>query len=221
MTNLLESTKEALLDLFFPPFCIGCSRIGCYICPICLGEIDFIALPFWPDIQKFSLKKATVMAHYKPPLDKLIASYKYKKAKILAKTIVELAWEKSTIPHAECVTFVPLHPNKIRIRGFNQTQLIADGLAKKMNQTCLDIFVKNYHHRPQAETKNKKERLENLKGSFSLKPNWLKNFDQNKVPKSVLIIDDVITTGSTLHELGKLLKENGVKEVYGFALAHD
>lgn len=221
MLSLLKSIKEALLDLFFPPFCVGCSQFGCFICPACLDNIDFVTLPFWSDIPNFSLKKVAVMAHYKPPINKLITSYKYKKAKILANTIVELIWERATVPHADYITFVPLHSKKIRLRGFNQTQLIADGLAKKMNLVCLDIFLKNHHHRPQAETKSKNERLNNLSESFSLRSDWLNNFDKNKIPKSILVIDDVITTGSTMHELGKLLKKNGVKDVYGFALAHD
>ena len=122
---------------------------------------------------------------------------------------------------------IPLHPKKQRQRGYNQAEEIARGFVEYINkkeQTSLRItshgkqdescqlilntwaLLRIRHTKPQKGMKNSK-RNQNLQGAFAIRKDWTPS-------KRVLLIDDIYTTGSTLHKVAKLLKKSGVHEVY-------
>lgn len=113
---------------------------------------------------------------------------------------------------------IPITRKRKSERGFNQSECIAKEIIKiDENQTFTllnNILVKTSNTEHQARSKNKKDREENIKGTFRVKnPELIKN-------KNIILIDDVITTGSTIKEARKVLLKAGAKDVCGFVVAH-
>lgn len=109
---------------------------------------------------------------------------------------------------------VPLHLKRFRWRGFNQAELLADEISKyfklPMEKSAL---ARRKNNIPQAEVKERRERIENICGAFVC-------VDSEKVKnKIVILIDDVATTSATLGECAKALKKSGAKEVWGAVIA--
>ncbi len=113
----------------------------------------------------------------------------------------------------DIITFVPLHRKKLLSRGYNQSEVVANIVGKKMQIKVKRTFIKDKNNLPQASVGVLKRR-ENVKGVFKL-------FKKSIVAESVLIVDDVYTTGSTLRECAEILKKSGVKNIYGGVLAID
>ncbi|MBN2015470.1 ComF family protein [Candidatus Dojkabacteria bacterium] len=122
------------------------------------------------------------------------------------------------------ITFIPLNPWRKRWRGFNQSELIAKKLAEYWKVDCKELLKRIKNTRKQVGLK-RRERLKNLKDAFMLEENivftkgepasgweWLDG-------RTVVIVDDVMTTGATLEECSKILKEAGVNKVYGLVFA--
>lgn len=154
----------------------------------------------------------------------LIWSLKYKRKKESAKTLAEVLHEYLLEEIGDLELFedftdpllipIPLSKQRLRERGYNQTELIAVELSKnnvyKLNTKCL-IRIKNTESQT---TKNKEERMENLKNAFAVRN---KDLIQNK---NIILLDDVVTTGSTLKEAKETLLKNGAKNVLAIAVAH-
>ncbi|MCL4208385.1 ComF family protein [Patescibacteria group bacterium] len=221
MLSFIRIIYEFFLDLLFPPFCLGCGHLGNYLCSKCYASIYFYPFPPNLNLEPNYLDKLIVLSHYDSPLKELIIAYKYRKGKILAKTLSDLVWQSVIIKPTSLVTFIPLHPQKEKLRGFNQTKLLAENLAEKLEIKCQNTLIKTKHHLAQAATTSRAERLTNVVNTFTLDPKFAEFVKTKPPPSSVLIVDDVITTGSTLNEAARILKSIGVKNVYGFALAHD
>ena len=107
----------------------------------------------------------------------------------------------------EAVVPVPLHSSRRRKRGFNQAELLARELGRRMQIPVYARAVFRIRNtRPQKQLDGR-ERQENLKGAFAVSKRW-------NCPKSVLLVDDIYTTGSTIHRIAGLLKKAGVQKVY-------
>jgi ComF family protein len=122
----------------------------------------------------------------------------------------------STFDHPLLIP-IPMHRNNFRERGYNQSELIAKEIFKCGGKNIFDIStdallkIKETPH--QSNLKNKSERLKNLKNCFKANTETVKN-------KNIILIDDVITTGTTMREAAKALHEAGAKKVIGYSLAH-
>lgn len=102
---------------------------------------------------------------------------------------------------------VPLYYKKKRKRGFNQAEVFAKRLSKKLNMSCqTDILVRNRETRPLKEL-SRKARMENLQGAFTVKKQCVRG-------KTILLVDDIYTTGSTLDACSAVLRRAGAKEIY-------
>lgn len=114
------------------------------------------------------------------------------------------------------ITFVPLRRVKKHIRGFNQSELLANKLSQELSVPCVDILDKVRYTGVQHK-KSAKERKVSAFGAYDVKKKYKDSLDG----KVILLVDDVKTTGSTLNECAKMLKIYGAKEVYAsiFALA--
>ena len=113
---------------------------------------------------------------------------------------------------------IPVTDTRRRERGWNQMELIALNILKFDTEHTLeyapDLVKKIKDTKSQTKTQNKKERLENLKGSFSVE------MTEKLHNRNIILLDDVITTGSTISEVKKVLKEAGAKKIISIALAH-
>jgi len=110
------------------------------------------------------------------------------------------------------ITFIPLSFGKERKRGFNQSELIARALGKITGLETISLLKKIKETQSQTRLK-KEERLKNIEGAFSLKTDGL------KLPENLILVDDIWTTGATMKEGSKILKQSGVKKIWGFVLA--
>lgn len=112
---------------------------------------------------------------------------------------------------------IPMHKNNIQERGYNQSELILKEFCKidteRNFEISYDSFFKIKETPHQSKLKNKNERLKNLKDCFNTDSNKIKN-------RNIILIDDVITTGTTMREASKTLLKAGAKKVMGFSIAH-
>ena len=118
---------------------------------------------------------------------------------------------------------IPLSRKRRRERGYNQAELIAEKLIeldiKHKNFTLeKEILIKTKNTENQAHIEDRRERLNNIIGSFSIKNN-IENMRRIK-NRNIILIDDVVTTGATLEEAKKVLKQMGAKKVIAFTIAH-
>lgn len=155
----------------------------------------------------------TVACSYSGPLKKLIKAMKYGHAKDAATWCGQLLYLTTNPPLTECVTSVPLHPAKQRWRGYNQAELMAQEYATKLQLPHASLLKRVKQSATQAQVRTKQKRLHNLDESFDFVP-------QADLPASVTLIDDVVTTGSTLNECARVLKANGIKTVHCLTVAH-
>lgn len=142
---------------------------------------------------------------YAPPLDSLLLQLKFGQAVHLARlfaTLLAARVQSEALP--DCILPVPLHPGRQRERGFNQAIEIARPLARRLGcaldlETCVRIRATPSQSRISAQ-----QRRHNLRGAFTL----------TRAPaRHIALLDDVMTTGSTLNELAMLLRRNGAERI--------
>ena len=161
-----------------------------------------------------SVDKARSVYAYKSPIDKMIKDLKYfgKKylVEILSKDLANLYFKNYF--NADFIVYVPMLEEAEKERGFNQSKLIAEKLSEKAGVPIREVVKKVKPTVRQAKL-NRKERLKNLKGTF--------RFYNKKLikDKTILIVDDVLTTGATSEVIGKGLKKYGAKAVYLLTVA--
>lgn len=156
------------------------------------------------------------------PARRAIHFLKYKRMASLASDLVFLSGKRiyenphEYGPFAEFlfssgaeVTFVPMEKSRERRRGYNQAELVAKCLASLAGKKPVVLLEKSGTTRPQTELSGK-DRLGNLEGSFSI--------SVIRVPERVVLVDDVVTTGSTMRECARVLKRAGAVNVWGFSL---
>ena len=152
---------------------------------------------------------------YEGRLKEVVHQFKYEDAFILshdlAKVLIPLVREvkdyKTYNP-----AFIPLSKEKMRSRGYNQAELLAQEVGKALGLKVCDLMDRLAQEETQVISKTKTARKQNIKGVFKIK----KNAD---IPRKVILIDDVVTTGATVEEATKVLKRAGVKKVIVLALA--
>lgn len=227
-------TKISFLDILFPKKCVGCGKVGKYvcsecevglweeeqICPICARNSRY-GLPHKYCHEPYSLDGLTCLWAYEGLAQKIIKKAKYKYFyDVLGELLVhgsefidrpEFNYFLKFLETKPVVVPVPLHPKRLRERGFNQAEMIAKMFSQiwhlELND-CL-IRVKDTGHQT---GRGRDERLGAVKDAFQLKT-------KGQLPKAILLVDDVWTTGATMNECCKILKKAGVKKVWGLVLA--
>lgn len=192
------------------------------ICLTCnKGSIDGLTHPGCRG--RYSIDGAFAGIAYKGIVKKLIYNFKYKPYLAdLKNVLVDLFYEsiiqneifQDAYKGKPILVPVPLHAKRLRERGYNHAKLLADGLSIKLKLPVLDILERVRETKSQFGLKLK-DRKENLKNAFVL------NAKYPVTNTNVLLVDDILTTGSTLLEATKILKKNGAKKVWGLALARD
>lgn len=236
----MEGILKGLIDLIFPPLCAFCGTPlaedeGGEICPGCLGSVRFISPPICPtcgvpfDSQsgddhlcgqclqgKWHFGSARALGLYDGPIREAIHALKYEGKSFLAKPLVGLldrAYPFIDYGSYDLLVPVPLHPKRLRERGFNQALVLARAIGRKAEVPCTGFVLrKTRPSAPQIDL-SPKEREKNVKGSFAVA-------DPTKVRgKRVLLIDDVMTTGSTVNECARVLLKAGAGWVGVFTMA--
>lgn len=223
-----------ILDLIFPKFCVICKKFGHYICEDCRKQVipyknkhchicnkpSFIGLNHTNCYGE--LDGVFSLFEYKGTIRKVIKSLKYSLIFSVWEEIFNLIPQSTeedlrTLKKENDIAYlqkIPLHNIRLKQRGFNQVQPLESYISKLLNYKCVDILKRTKATLPQAQMKNKNERKMNIKGAFTLKSEIVKD-------KTIILIDDVYTTGSTCKEAAKIFKEQGAYKVFAITLARD
>ncbi|MCH5162577.1 MAG: ComF family protein [Clostridiales bacterium] len=157
----------------------------------------------------FDQARSSVM--YSDNAKKTVHRLKYGSAAYLARHLGEFMLDTlfSTDWTFDCFTYVPMYPRKQKKRGYNQAELLAKAVAEHTTTPCMTILEKTVDTPNQARL-TREERMKNIAGAFKA---------VTRPPEHVVLIDDVMTTGSTLSECAKVLKKAGAKNVFALTFA--
>ena len=226
---ILSELTNFLLDLIFPKTCFFCSKYGSYICKdceqnrflhfkkrkchVCHGELRS-STQFIHRICKRKTHLDGVFSSYilNDDLKKFLYAIKYKFESELLIDLGPFYKRKiANIPiRYDFISFVPLDRYRMNWRDFNQAEII----AKTISWKSIPLLSKSKKTSQQAKL-CKKDRLKNLDGIFSI------ICPEKIFGKTILLCDDVYTTGSTLESCASVLKRAGAKKVFAFTLAID
>ncbi len=229
-----KSIKNLIIDGLFPIRCLGCGTYDHWICnkchttlpilteqhcPICKKHITHNGETCFECLQKnTSIDGVFIASHYSDTLlKKAIHYYKYRFVKDLSEPLALLlaqSLQNSNLPAPDIIIPVPLHKRRLRWRGFNQAEELAYALDLQI-PIITDILIRMRYTKPQARTKNKNNRKNNLSNAFHI------SHTETIKQKNILLIDDIITTGTTLEECASVLKKSGAKNVYCLVLARE
>ncbi len=231
--QFISELKLFFLDSLFPHRCSFCYKEGDAMCKKCITEQKPLETQVCIECLKPSfsgLSHTTCKSQYSP--DGLISVFKYEE---VSKAIIEGKYqfiarifeifgnlvsdfllsmglkgnfEKFT------VTSLPLSHSRQKWRGFNQSAITGNYLSVKLNLPYRELLERDKHKKSQKDL-DRAERKLNVKNAFRLAP------AKDVRGKNILLVDDVITTGSTLKEAVKTLKQNGAAEVWCITIARD
>lgn len=239
MLNSLRDIIDTTINQVFPLQCVACNVYGSALCPscaqiaepmpstICLTcgrpEVRQIATCFscrqlqmsWGELPLLFSRSATL---FTSPIREAVHSLKYEKRTELAEPLARYLFAVfQGYPWSDLYTLidavvpVPLHPQRLETRGYNQAELLAEQFCKYVKLPCIPTLLQRSHHTESQVGKSIAERQQNVGNAF-----------QATVPLygvTVLLVDDVYTTGSTLQACAIALKNAGAAQVYALALA--
>ncbi|MBI2639800.1 MAG: ComF family protein [Candidatus Sungbacteria bacterium] len=230
--NLTE-IKGFALDLVFPKTCLLCLQEKEFLCATCAKTLTFRE-PSCFVCRKRDLEgktcpscreKTLIRRFYRPfsykdeTVRKLIHVYKYERAKEIARPLggfIISAMQKAGFPRKKTITIIPipLHWRKKRERGFNQTEPLAEIIGAFFGLPVLsETLIRTKNTSAQIEMENNLLRRQNITGAFAVKN------PAAVVEKTILLIDDVITSGATVEEAAATLKKAGARSVWLAAIA--
>lgn len=211
---------ERFLDLFFPRACLGCGFEGGFLCECCENKLDDLRPP--AQLRTEFLDKVFIACEYESDnlIGKMIKQVKYKFSEELSERLAEVVVRNlaGIMDFGSVLIPVPLSKKRMKWRGFNQSELIGGLIVKIANEHGDRLkFATKYLRKiretaNQAECKSKAERVLNLRNAFEVD-------GAETLPETVILFDDVYTTGTTMNECAKTLKNSGVKKVFGLAIA--
>jgi competence protein ComFC len=223
----VHSFFQIFIDFVYPPFCFLCDKKleseSLLLCKDCWNKqpkmketyLPAEKMPYIPGPVKWMVGSFACF-QYSEITQEFIHFFKYKKFEELsfsfAAELAKVLDKSSTHDLFDLLVPIPLHKNRLKERGFNQSELLAKALSE---QTRIPVnknsLVRIRYTQPQAKM-SRKERIKNVKGAFQLKGSLeIKN-------KTILLVDDVLTTGSTMNECAKILKSGGAHKVYSLTI---
>ena len=209
-----------LLDIIYPPVCGICDKINKKsLCKKCEIKIKPYQINEIKKIKNKSFDYQIKILKYENIIRDKIIDYKFNEKAYLYKTFAKIILKNKKIygflKKYDIIMCVPMHIKKKMLRGYNQSELIAKELAKKLQiEKQFNNLVKIKDTKKQS-TLTKEQRKTNLKNAFQMK-------NSEKVKnKKVILFDDIYTTGSTVEECSKVLKRVGVSSIAVVTLAID
>lgn len=207
-----------ILDLLYPPKCIFCGTLlrssNNLICEKCKKE-----LPFTKNggILKGNFFTSCVSPlYYEDDVREALLRYKFYRATGYAEPFAELIADCVTEyidGQVDMISWVPLSRKRLRQRGYDQARLLAEAVSKRMGIPCVSVLNKKRHTAPQSRTGSAEKRRSNISGAYTV------NNPEIVRGKNILLIDDIVTTGSTFSECSRTLGMSGANRVYCAAVA--
>ena len=221
LTYILNFIWTTLTYIIYPPLCPVCKEIvdeRGQICDDCMKKI------FRLDTEKFLPKILSGVFHitkYRGGTRGILHKLKFDNnlavlptVKQILEKVSENAELKNFISQADIATFVPLHSERYKQRGYNQVEIIFKDFLLEKNLPVKNLLLRN-KATPRLFKFSAAERKKILNGAFSVADN------ANVYGKNILIVDDIYTTGATVSECARVLKNYGAKKIFVLAFASD
>lgn len=219
--SVLAQMWHMAIEALFPSRCIGCGTVGTFLCDTCRASIS-------PAEASADKKVRAVWSYRHPTVHRLIWNLKYEGIRAVAPVCAEALYDMIAEDIAEeslvgdsgemLVIPIPLSRARLKTRGYNHTEDIASALVTSFSDSNLvlatNILIKTRDTKPQMSLANKSERLRNLIDAFTV------SHSSRIIGKTVILIDDVTTTGATIAEARKTLRAAGAREVKAYVVAH-
>lgn len=234
--TLIYRKFTRLLDLLYPPRCPVCNEIVSLkdsgICPLCKDKFQYVQEPYClkcgkpiEDEGEEYCKDCKDKPHYyiegracfvyNEYMKESIYRFKYNNkqeyATYYSKAIYDRLGRKMQFWNADALIPVPIHKDRLKKRGYNQAELIAKGLSRLTNIPIKNHILTRKNSTKALKNLDAKERENNLKKAFIVKENVVEL-------RTVIIVDDIYTTGSTVDAISSVLLEAGVENVYFITL---
>ena len=232
MLPQLTLLKGIALDILFPRWCVGCGREGDLLCHWCRRSLPGITPPLCPRCGRPQASgvlcpgciswQAQVDGIRSPfqfdgVVRQAIHQLKYKNLRALAIPLAGLLRDylaANPVP-AEVLVPVPLHPKRLRERGYNQSSLLVRELGRLTGLPVVsDCLMRQRHTPPQVRTSTVDERRRNLANAFACRDHRLQG-------RQILLVDDVATSGATVDACAAALKAAGAASVWALVLARE
>ena len=229
MSARLPSMISSALNLLFPLQCFGCGNYGSFLCAACEGTLPVLIAPYCEICSEplSSGRLCRQCAATPPAIDGIrgvclmegavreaIHGLKYRNLKAAAPTLGGLLAQclESNPVSGDVLVPVPLHRRRLRDRGYNQSALLAKEVAKRTGLPVReDVVVRIRESAPQVSISSREERARNVEGSFDCVG--------SVHGQRLILVNDVVTTGSTMSACATPLKAGGARSVWGLALA--
>lgn len=231
---MLRSGKliELAVDSFFPRRCVGCGKGGGFLCLECLGKLPRLVPPLCPRCgrpqasgmvcpscwqRKTEIDGIRSLFRFDEVIRTAIHELKYRNLKAISPCLAELLADylRSNPLPGEALVGVPLHPRRLRERGYNQSSLLARELSRRIDLPVIeDCLIRVKQAQPQVRAVDVEERRRNVAGAFVCR-------DEKVSGKRIILIDDVCTSGATLESCAVALKNKGATFVWGLTLARE
>ena len=226
-----NTVRKTILDLLFPPHCVVCGHNGEWLCGDCVASFPYIQQPICTKcgrplshgnlcrsciLRPLKIDGIRAATYFEGGVRQATHHFKYRGTRVLAPYLGEVlarAWRRVALP-ASIIVPVPLHPLRMRQRGYNQSALLARELGQRIDLPVIeDCLLRVRPTRPQVGL-GAAERRQNVQGAFGC-------VDSRLAGKDVMLIDDVCTTGATLEACAHALYEQGSRAVWALALARE
>ncbi len=217
--SLFSELKENLLFFFFPPKCALCGKAGFEgLCPICQEELNAAFSPnkfMTTGGIGFADGMVSLFPYRNKAVKKLLFDWKRENYRDLAPIFapfIQKAIKKGLLPNKiHCISFLPRRRIARRKAGFDQAEEIAKLVASTLFMPLDTLLLRKGFSKPQRKAKFEK-RDENVRGAFAA----ARDFQG----ETILLIDDIVTTGATAEEGARILKKAGAMKVYILSIAH-
>lgn len=230
MVNIANELWNDFISLVFPETCLACNRLLVkgedHLCTFCRHDLPIGAAATHHNLLKNKFVHEPRITYVKAFLpfkkfgitQKLLHHLKYRGnyelGVMLGKWFGEALVQDKDFPHFDWVVPVPLHRRKLSIRGYNQSEAIAEGLQFSTGIEMKRNVLTRVRHTATQTRKRRIERWENVEDIFQV------TMDEDLKDKKVLIVDDVLTTGSTLASCSSAFIKAGVEQVGICTLAY-
>ena len=213
------TVRERVLDLLFPPKCPFCQKIlaepRAPVCPECRPGLPWLEGAAAERQVDFADGCFSPLA-YRGTVPQAVHRYKFSRVRALGKPFAALMAQclSDRLPErADLLCWAPLSKKRLRERGFDQAELLAREVGRLLSVPAEPTLEKTRNTAPQSELEEASARRANAQGAYSLLPG------AGLTGRRVVLVDDVVTSGSTLRECAALLRRGGAAQVYCLTLA--
>ena len=219
ISKFYDFVIEPVIAFALPAFCISCeSKLAAgrkIICSDCFNQLPLLPQEYievlYKEIEHPYFDNLFIRYQFAELFQKLIHLFKYQRALTLAKYFAAAIEPIIKKENYNYITGIPLNPIKEKERGYNQSALIAEAIGQQMHNKVDNALIKRIKNTPSQTKLNREQRIENMQDAFEC--------TLNLEGQHIVIVDDIITTGSTLNACAEILKNQGAAKVTAVALA--